>query len=288
VVIIDLPSKGVKKLDGTLQEHFYIDGRLDRSLDKIVRRVKTKDEDTFIAVDGSEGGGKSVLAFQLAKKCDPSFDLSRVVFTPKRFQEVILAARKGEAVVFDEAFRGLSSRGALSEVNKLLVGLMMECRQKNLIVIVVMPTFFLLDKYVALWRASFLIHVYRKGGKRGFWMLFNSKKKKLLYLKGKATYSYSWPKTGFRGRFYNQYTIDEKAYRKKKKLALEATNRSTRAENFMEQRNTLLWLVNREWGLSTHEISKRLKPYGVSLAYNSIAEAVVKRERELKIKGFIE
>lgn len=268
-------------------QHFYMDNRLNKTLDVVAKRVKLKDEDYFIAVDGGEGAGKSVLAFQLAKKIDPSFNLSRVVFTAKGFQDAILSAKKGQAVVFDEAFRGLSSRGALSEINKLLVALMMECRQKNLIVIIVLPTFFLLEKYVALWRAKFLIHVYRKNGKRGFWMLFNKKKKKLLYLKGRATYSYAWPKTNFRGRFYEQYTVDEKKYRAKKAESFMETNRRTKAENYLDQRNLLLWILNREQGISTTRISERLSDFGMKLEQNSVSEAIVKKENSMIAKGIL-
>jgi len=70
-----------------------------------------------------------------------------------------LKTKKGQCIIFDEAFTGLSSRGALSGINKALVGLMMQMRQKNLFVIMVLPTFFMLDKYAAIFRAKALIHV---------------------------------------------------------------------------------------------------------------------------------
>jgi len=267
---------------------FYVDDRLHKNIQKVKEKVNGKDEDYFFIIDGAEGSGKSVLAQQLAMVVDPTFSLDRMVFNSKDFTSAILGASKGQAVVFDEAFRGLSSRGALSEVNKLLVGLMMECRQKNLIVFVVLPSFFLLDKYVAMHRAKGLFHVYRKEGKRGFWMFFNSHKMKILYLKGKALYSYKVPKTHFVGRFYDQYTIDEVEYRKKKHEQLLNSGHVTKAEGYFDERNLLLWFLNREVGLSTPELSRRLSDFGWSVKQQTLSDAIVKKEADLKINGFLE
>lgn len=272
--------------------NFYLDDHLDGQLEVIRKKVKNDDEDYFIAIDGQEGSGKSLLAQQIAKRLDPTFDLSRMVFSGKEFQDAVLRAKPQQAIVFDEAFRGLSSRGALTEVNKLLVGLMMECRQKNLFVIIVMPSFFLLDKYVAIWRAKGLFHVYRPKsgqykGRRGFWMFFNSEKKKLLYLWGRKTYSYDKPESSFTGRFLNQYTVPETEYRAKKAASLQSTSRLTKAEQYMDQRNAILWYLIRKRGMTTVELSRELETVGVDLAHNTISEHIVKKEEDLKKKGYI-
>jgi hypothetical protein len=64
------------------------------------------------------------------------------------------------AIVLDEAFMAASSRSVLSEVNKAMMGLATEMRQKNLFVIMCLPTFFDLDKYFAIWRSRMLLHMY--------------------------------------------------------------------------------------------------------------------------------
>lgn len=266
---------------------FYIDGKLRKQLDKVKKKVEQKDEDFFFSVDGGEGSGKSVLTMQLAKYLDPTFCLDRLVFDPNQFREAIINAKKGQAVVFDEAFRGLSSRGALTEINKLLVALMMECRQKNLYVFVVMPSFFLLDKYVALWRAKGLFHVYRRQGKRGFWVFFNQKKKKILYLKGKATYSYDQPRSTFRGRFLNQYTIDEKEYREKKKKALLSIEKSLSTKKISLERDLLYWYLNRNEEKSIPQIKQHLEDLGVKIGKSTIGDAIKRAEKRLKSKGVI-
>ncbi len=259
----------------------YIDEHLKNQLDKVKRRVNQKDEDYFFAVDGEEGSGKSVFAMQIACYLDPTFCLERVVFTPEAFQNAIVSASLGQVVLFDEAFRGLSSRGALSQVNKLLVQLMMECRAKNLMVLVVMPTFFLLDKYVALWRAKGLFHIYRNKGLRGYWMYFNKKKKRVLYPVGmKNYYSYAYPKSNFKGRFANNYLLDEDDYRRKKKSALEESFTHKPSERFQDQRNLLLWYLNRQLGVSTTKISSEVGRYGWKIGQPSVVKAIGRFEKE--------
>lgn len=212
----------------TGQHEFYIDGYLKSNLD-IARNVIQKDWDMLFIVDGSEGSGKSVLAMQAAAYCDPTFTIDRVVFTPGTFRNAIINAKKYQAVLYDEAYTGLSSRATMSMINRTLISMLAEIRQKNLFVFVVMPCYFDLDKYVALWRSRGLIHVYcGEGFQRGYFAFYNTDRKKDLYINGKKFYSYSKPKANFYGRFTNFYPVDEAEYRKKKKESL--IDREKRAE----------------------------------------------------------
>lgn len=200
---------------------FSINHHLKDNLDTAKVLIR-KDWDFLFLVDGVEGSGKSVLSFQCAKYCDPTFCIERVTFTPKEFREAILKANKYEAVVFDEAFRGLSSRATMTQINRLIVSMLAEIRQKNLFVFIVMPTFFDLDKNVALWRSRALLHVYTgENFERGYFAFFNRNKKTELYVNGKKYYSYSKPKSNFTGRFTNHYPIDEGQYRRKKYHSLK-------------------------------------------------------------------
>jgi len=275
MVILDIVVDGQKKT-------MYIDGCLNNQLDsKVIPNVKKKDNDGVYIVDGGEGAGKSVLAMQLAKKTDPTFTLDRICFTPDEFTKAILKARKGQAVVFDEAFTGLSSRGSLTEVNRLLVSLMMEMRQKNLFVIIVMPTFFLLDKYVAIWRARGLFHVYTKRGKRGFWMFFNKNSKKLLYLLGKKLYDYSKPRSNFKGKFYEQYTIDEEEYRAKKSGSMTKKSRITKAIKYYNQRNVLFWILYEKLKINQSKIVKLCKEMDFKIDRTSISKIIIEKKKEI-------
>lgn len=212
-----------------------MDGFLQTNMD-LARKVIQKDWDMLFTVDGNEGSGKSVFAMQIAKYCDPSFNLERVVFTPSELRKAIINAEKYQAVLYDEAYTGLSSRATMSLINRTLISMLAEIRQRNLFVFVVMPCFFDLDKYVALWRSRGLFHVYTgKAFERGYFAFYNIDKKKDLYINGKKFYSYANPKPNFIGRFTNAYVVDEIAYRKKKKDSLSDREKKSSDEEAKKQ-----------------------------------------------------
>lgn len=165
--------------------------------------------------------GKSVLGMQMAAYCDPTLTVDRIVFNPKDLKDKIMKAKPYQSIVYDEAYTGLSSRATMSLINRSLISMLAEIRQKNLFVFVIMPCFFDLDKYVALWRSRALIHVYTgKNFERGYFSFFNVQRKKQLYILGKKYYSYGKPRANFIGRFTNRYPIDEAEYKLKKRNSL--------------------------------------------------------------------
>jgi len=197
-----------------------MDGFLKANLDKVKTIIK-KDWDMVFLYDGYEGSGKSVLAMQNCHYIDPTFNIDRICFNPRQFFKVIKNAKPYQAVLYDEAFTGLTARAAMSLINRTLIKMLAEIRQKKLFVGIVMPTFFDLDRYVAIWRSRALIHVYMaKDFERGYFMFFNMERKKQLYVLGKKFYSYYKPQSNFKGRFTNAYVINETDYRKSKRDAL--------------------------------------------------------------------
>lgn len=210
----------VKVFEGTESE-YYMDGYLRDNINFMKTAIKS-DWDMIVVVDGAEGSGKSVLAQQMAYYCDPSLTLDRITFTPPEFKNAIIDAKPYQAVIYDEAYGGLSSRQTMSQTNQAIVKMLAEIRQKNLFVFIVLPCFFDLDKYVALWRSRALVHVYTEGFIRGRFQFYNQTKKKNLYIFGKKFYSYKVPRSNFYGSFTNHYVIDENAYRAKKLESLNA------------------------------------------------------------------
>jgi len=216
-------------------KEFGMDGYLHANLTTAKNIIK-KDWDMLFVVDGSEGSGKSVLAMQCAWYCDPSITLDRIVFTPNEFRKTVANARPYQAIVYDEAYTGLSSRATMSLINRTLIKLLAEIRQKNLFIFVVMPTYFDLDKYVALWRSRALLHVYTgKAFQRGFFSFFNTERKKQLYVLGKKFYRYGAVKDNFHGRFPDYYIVDEKEYKKKKRNALIKREDKAEQEHILQQ-----------------------------------------------------
>jgi len=273
--------------------HLYIDGVLKANLDKyVVGRLTKTDDDVVFIIDGPERSGKSTLATQIAKYVDPSLNIDRICMTPDEFRTAIENAKHGQCIIYDEAFTGLSSRRTLSEVNHIITQMFMEMGQKNLVVIVVLPTFFMLDKYVALFRARGLFHVYRKGTRKGFFMYFNAERKRLLYLKNYKTMSYKGVRSNFKGRFLGKYMVDEAEYRAKKKKALEEKWTDKREMKYIEQRNKLIYMIWREFCKSKREMETLCNVYGVNLTARAISTIVenlyptlepyaVKKKREM-------
>lgn len=300
MVIVSIKDKRFEK-----PIHYGMERKLKDKLDKkIIPSLQKKDKDFVIALDGAEGSGKSTFAFQIAKYVDNSMDLSRVTFSPEMFREAIYKAKKGQCVIYDEAFTGLSSRASLSGVNKVLVSLMMQMRQKNLFVIIVLPSFFLLDKYVALFRTNILIHVYEHKNMRGFYRIYNRKKKKNLYLLGRMTYSYVPNKvhTKFKGRFNGVFALgdknEEEKYRKMKDKALKDSERSPMTAGqikYRDQRDFFVYLFKKYTKMSLNEMANLLADYDIDLHRTQIyticskfgdnTEKLEEKKRKKSIKG---
>jgi hypothetical protein len=284
------------------KEEYYIEPRLKKVIDeKIKPSLEQKDKDCFLVIDGKEGSGKSFLALQIGKYFDKSLTLDRVCFSAEEFKNAIFKAKKGQCIIFDEAFTGLSSRSSLSSVNRALISLAMQMRQKNLFVIIVLPTFFLLDKYIALFRTKALIHVYESKGKRGYFRIYNYSKKKNLYMLGQKTYSYVKSKvhTNFRGRFYGKFALgeqkEEEKYREKKAKALEESESNpltNQQVKYMEQRNLLIHILKKELKLSYRKMEKLLDDFNFGMTYaqirlicqkfGDIDEEEIEKKKELK------
>jgi hypothetical protein len=260
---------------------YYIDGRLQRAIDEVVNELAKKDKDSVFVVDGEERVGKSVFAMGLgnyaAYKLGTKFDITNITLAPEEFRSRVMNAQRKEVIIYDEAHRGMSSSRSLSEINNILKDLMMEMGQRNLFIIVILPSFFLLDKYAALFRSRGLFHVYERRKQRGFWCFFNRKKKLKLYQYGKKDLNYNcmrWPY--FRGRFIDSYPIDEIEYRKKKSESFTEKKRTTRGEVWMAQRDQLIWILHKELNIGEQKLTKLLKSYNIPLQHSIIGDILTK------------
>lgn len=110
----------------------------------------------------------------------------------------------------------------MSKVNRTLVKMLTEIGFKNLFVIIILPSVFDLDRYVALWRSKALFHVYT-GDKweRGYFSCYNKERLKDLYVRGKKFYEYGVVRPNFYGRFTRKYMVDKDEYNNKKRKAAD-------------------------------------------------------------------
>lgn len=123
-----------------------------------------------------------------------------------------------------------------------------------------LPSFFDLDRYVALWRSRCLLHVLTgKRFERGGYVFFGKERKKSLYVQGKRFYSYAKPKGNFTGAFRKFYPIDEKEYKKKKLESLKEEDKglNKKEAKHLLQRNVAFYALYED-GYTLTEILQKL------------------------------
>lgn len=184
------------------------------------KKLLRRDFDVVGVIDGYVGSGKSTLATQMCKYVDPSFSVDRIAFNSTELLKMVSEAKEGQAIMLDESMSGAHSRRAISKLNTDLVQMMAKIRQKNLFILFVLPSFFDLDKNIAVDRSRFLVHCYTQGLKRGFYTFYGPKRKKYLFIKGKQYYAYNVSPNTY-GSFTKGYGVDEEEYRKRKAADLE-------------------------------------------------------------------
>lgn len=270
----------MKVFEGTPKE-YYMDGILVENLNTAKKEIHN-DWDMIFGYDGPEGGGKSVKVIQDAYYCDPSDDLiDRICFNPFQFRQVIKKAKPYQAVIYDEAHSGLNSRAAMSFINRALVSMLTEIRQKNLFVFIVLPTFFDLDRYVAIWRTRALVHVYTKGSfERGYFAFFNNERKKELYLKGKKLYQYNVVSPNFIGRFTNHYCVDEAKYRRLKADALKRSESGGDTAEMKRIFDEMLWKRLITIPELTNEMKAKILNISIATYYNWLREWTATHENK--------
>lgn len=256
---------------------YYIPPKIKSRLNKSKLSVTKKDWDRVYIIDGNEGSGKSLLGLQLGFELDSTLNLDRITFTAEEFSKAIDKAEKFQCIIFDEGFNGLSSTGSMSKLNKLIVRKLMECRQKNLFIIIILPTIFMLQKYVAIFRSKALFHVYAtKKGVRGYYKIYNEINKKKLYLTGNKFYSYKLPKIKKSYRFYGKYPINEIDYRAKKHEALITQEVEEKYDRYTPRFAILCQILKQDFKMTYQSQMDRLNELGFPLAPKTIYNLTTK------------
>ena len=137
--------------------------------------AETQGQDVVGLIVGGEGAGKSKLVRQIGKLIDLELTEERIVFDPESFiqqhykglpeiwdHEVYInggyTGKPYEVIILDESIEA-NRRRAMSEINVKLISFLTQSRQLHKIVFIVLPSPFLLEKYVGEFRAKFLINV---------------------------------------------------------------------------------------------------------------------------------
>ena len=208
-----------------LKLKYKLPKKLTELLDGFKWAMNQKKQSAVIITDGRSGMGKTTLSFQMGAYMSPNFNLDYVYYTPEAFLEGLTKAKKGDTLVFDEAML-LSSRAALSAMNRMIVVAMSMIRSKNLLIIFNVNSIFDLDRNLALSRADLLLHCYGNSltDKGKFLAFFRGgdgmDRIKGLYIHGKKYYSYGTPKANFNSTFSAYFVVDEVEYERRKQIGV--------------------------------------------------------------------
>jgi len=208
--------------DEKVEGEMYIDGLLADRLDYIQRKLLKHNWDVVILVDGIEGSGKSTLAIQVAWfLSNAKLRMDHLILGLEDAPDKLEKAQHGDVFLMDEGSLSFSSRETMKREQVELVKIFNVIRQKNLALIVVAPSFFDLNKYIAVQRSRCLIHVYtEKDLTRGRYAFFTQKRKNILFTEGKKNYNtYAKPEANFYGRFTDSNPLGD-PYIKAKELSL--------------------------------------------------------------------
>ncbi len=250
---------------------FYVASDILRQQRKAYKVVTEGDQDRVYVIAGRERSGKSTLAQQLAFTVDKNFSLDNICFTPKQFAERVRRAKKFESLIYDEAFFGLSSKGSISKENRNLVKIFMECGFKNLFIFVCLPSFFLLEKYIAISRSQALFNVFvsKRNFKLRYYKVYNYKQKTELYLRGKAMMSFNRPKITKSYRFYGKLppNIIKSEYDAKKLAAFREDDGDKPEETkHLKQRTVFSRYLREKYDFNYVEQRKLLEKYDCGVA----------------------
>lgn len=279
-------------------ESYYIHDNFKKLWDRIKDGGLAKtDSDLVPVVDGRERVGKSLWAIQQAAYIDETILddapdgtlLPRITFsvteTLKAIRETKSTKEHTRVIIFDEAFRGLSSRSVLSRENKAIVSALQEMGQNNLVLFIVTPSFFLLELYPAVLRSSFLVHVKKNKKGRRMFKVYNYEKKGKLYKEGVRkgwNYNIYTRFKGFCSPAYPAGDEFEARYRKKKSLCLgrESFDKEKPEElnkfekRFKIQRDNLLKVLRRDYFKTNTELASWCKQANIEITDEGIGKIV--------------
>lgn len=199
--------------------NIVMDGMLIQVCDIGKKRLKN-DLDFAIIVGGDVGSGKSNLGRLVARYIsDEKFHpKTHIVQDADDIEKVLTNAKKGEAVLFDEASGIFASTDTMTKKTKYAQQVLDVCRQANLCLIIIAPGFHRLTYGVAVERAECFIRTYMVKGthNRGPFAFYGRKNKEKLYQFAKKNYgSHKGVRPKFRGKVGEDKTFNPE-YRKVK------------------------------------------------------------------------
>ncbi len=189
---------------------------------KNVIALRKKGYDAIIIIDGKRRTGKSTLAQTIGYLLYPKLSIKNFVKGLEDAPTVLEETKDEGVIIFDEGSLTAASKDVMKKKNRQILKIIDVIGQKRLTLIFCLPEFFELARPIAITHSLFLIHIYTERDlTRGRYCYFGTKKKRVLYERGKKNYgSYLSPKADAIGLFYDFKTPFEKEYLKLKRESL--------------------------------------------------------------------
>lgn len=193
---------------------YVLDDKLKEQMQTLRKMCKEKDEDFIMVVTGYEGKGKSTLALEICTEWDENFNIEKITFEPKDFRKTVVKSRWPSAVLMDEGAFSFLSRDAMTKQVKKNMRLLTACRKFNLLIVICIPDFFILDKYIRDHRVRGLLRVTKKG------RFFAYNKQQIKKIEKKSGKGIKYPHPAFKGSFGKYKGELWKKFNKKKDEAM--------------------------------------------------------------------
>lgn len=268
-----------------------------------IPKYLAKDNSMIIIVSGSglTRTGKSTLARQIAYaaawciaggKQDERTDeivalpnkevkVSTFFDTVRISSELAQSQEDYQVYVLDEGDDAAGSRSATSRKNKEFRDLIIRSAMKKMVLIVVLPDFFMLSQHWACVNSDCLLNVYTVNGKRGYYNFYDRNAKERLYFFGKKkvganrySATTSWPT--FNGVFNQTWPGDKEQYNKDKLMSLTELSKVNRKKTTI-QRDHIIKKVQELTGLTYDELSEKLEVHR-----DTIRGAIVRENLRMK------
>lgn len=163
-----LDRKIIRYRSGRIYTRYLFKNLLERIVEDMTDRVD-REFDNLVVIDGDEGVGKSSLAYKLCTMLDPTFTLEeRYVYSLEEFLQKLTedTTIRGKVFLFDEATNVANNRQWMETGNTIFTKILEKIRSRGLTMVLCIPFYGRLDKYVRTWRVKFRLKAHETSWER--------------------------------------------------------------------------------------------------------------------------
>lgn len=188
------------------------DQYLINDLKRLRKRNKQGKWDINLIVAGNRGDGKSTMALTTIAPLLAG-DVKDIYVTFGTDATIPIMAHSDtneESVFIVDEINELTSGQHQAHAFKRFRTMIMLCRQRRYYIILILPSFFLLNKVFAIFTSNILYQVTAEEDRRGYFSAYGRDTKRILYIKGLKYMDQNAQSSDYDGSFYkNDYLLDE-------------------------------------------------------------------------------